>query len=163
VHRFVWYRLEETFLVSYTGCGLPYILFLFLNQPAVMARALWVDFVPGLLSDAMFVVAIGISWYWVGLNIRPWRQRNSLPLFTRPLLRIMADLLLVASSAYFSELFRRVDVAHMGLQWRAPMLACFLAWCLGSAFVFGRDLIYYLIYYLRHKLRAATGADAGVQ
>lgn len=136
-------RLEATWTGAYTGSDPPYTLLLFLNPPAVLARALWADSVLGLPSDTMFVASIGISWYWIALNIRPWRERRALPLFTRPPLRITADLLLVSLSVCFLALARRISVGHMEWQWRYTILACILAWFLGPIFLFARDLLHY--------------------
>jgi hypothetical protein len=113
-----------------------------INPPATILRSAWFNYVDYPWSDALFISSIGVFWYLIGLSVDYWRKRKALLLLTWKLLRVTADLALIALGPYFIWFLKRVDVADMPWQWEAPALATVFFWLLGPAVIFGRDLIH---------------------
>lgn len=90
--------------------------------------------------DAVFVVCIGVFWYWISLNILSLRNQNRLVLFTWLPLRIAVDLLLMALSPLMFG-FKHLDIAGMPWPWLIPSLTLFLIWASWPLIVFGCDLL----------------------
>jgi hypothetical protein len=67
-----------------------------INAPVALARAFWYFHLPYLWDAGTLVVAVGLFWYWVALNIYSWRQRRTVFMFSWVPVRLAGDLLLIA-------------------------------------------------------------------
>ena len=77
------------------------------NGPVFLARLFWsalrpssVEFDPFIffvVDVAMLIVAVGLFWYFVSLNIYSWRSRRTVFMFSRVPLRLLGDALLITA------------------------------------------------------------------
>jgi hypothetical protein len=59
------------------GPGSPvFDVLISINTPIALPRALWDRHLSYYWSVAIFVVAVGILWHWVALNVQSWHQRG---------------------------------------------------------------------------------------
>jgi hypothetical protein len=54
-----------------------------------------------LVDPVTFTVAIGLFWYWVGMNIVSWRERRAAYLFSWRPLQLLADVLAIGVGLFW--------------------------------------------------------------
>lgn len=132
----VWYAADQRHLYSRNSPA-SFVLLL-INAPVALLRGYW-NPLPPPWDRLTFIPAIGIFWYWVGLNVECWRERKTVRLFTSVPLRITADLLLIGSGVLLFIVLG-TDPLYEG-PWRWFSRIAVLTRSLGPIFLFGRDLI----------------------
>ena len=114
-----------------------------------------------LANDVALIAAVGLFWYWVALNIRSWRQRRTVLMFSWRPARFTLDAFLVAYGALFGliglfgwyEAIRFAPSTAHGIGCFGPNLwfnllpsiatgGIYLAWSLVLISFFGRDFIH---------------------
>lgn len=138
----IWIHLAER-IQDFPGKPVGYNAVLLMNAPVSVARHLFYDLSPR-WSDAMYVVSVGLLWYWVGLNMDFWYQRRTIVVFRWAPLRIATDLLLIGWGPYSVWQYRNIDIVHVARfdwPWFVPDFASCLVWGLGPSLIFGRDLV----------------------
>jgi hypothetical protein len=126
-----------------------HMLLLSINAPVSLARALWHNHVPDSWDNVAFILAIGIFWYWVALNILSLQERKALVLFRWAPLRIAADVLFIAMGACMgwwlciSTVTTLPTSPLLQLRWPCliPVWASVFIWSLASVFLPTHDLI----------------------
>jgi hypothetical protein len=117
-----------------------------INFPVAILRLLYSHYLFSRWDPTMFVLSIGLLWYWVSLNILSWRESRSVYTFSWPPLRILGDILLAGFGAIwiFEFFWKERTYTYMGSpsRWAATIMA--LAWCVILVFFFGRDLIQHI-------------------
>jgi hypothetical protein len=73
------------------GTSPGFSLLVGINAPAALGRALLARHLPGWWDLGVLLVAVGLLWYWVGLNVESWRQRRMAWVSSRRALRLVAD------------------------------------------------------------------------
>ena len=141
-----------------------------INAPVGAARAFWFRYLPGYWVDLTFIVAIGLFWYWIALNINSWRERRMVVMFTWWPMRIAGDLLLIGVGAillvyvYVNQFGVRMAVealrgplspGQLAWRWLVPNIGLPLVWSLALIFFFGRDFVHCV---LRKKTRISSVA-----
>jgi hypothetical protein len=147
------------------GPAPAFTLLLSINAPVTLVRILYRPlFLPDPWDDIILIVAIGLFWYYVALNINSWRERRTLLLFAWAPLRIATDLIMIALGAclgLFCILAANTSpytpFSALAWPWFIPTWASLLLWSLGSVLVFGRDLIHY---FLRKSPQTTSSAQA---
>jgi len=137
-----------------------------MNSPLLVVRLVWLgllsDFHLGstadfLLDNIFFVIAVGLLWYGVALNLDGLRNRHSVVMFRWMPLRLGGDALLLAVGALLGYLafaslaklgpFPRGGVGCFGSMiwlWWVPNFVegCLYAvWSFALVFAFSRDLL----------------------
>jgi hypothetical protein len=114
-----------------------------INFPAAILRMLWFQHLPDFWDALTFILAIGLLWYWVSLNLGSWRERRTVSLFSWTPLRVVTDFILLSGGAFYIFDFFRSRRGYMhwwgGSQWASNLIA--LAWCVVLVLLFGRDLL----------------------
>ena len=121
------------------------------NGPVFLARQFWSALRPStvafdpivyfVVDDAMLIVAVGLFWYCVALNIYSWRLRRTVFMFSRVPLRLVGDALLITAGVILG--WWSVTLGHDLVQTRAfpPGMGCFgsltWSWWLPSVFTAG--------------------------
>ena len=134
-----------------------------INAPVALARAFWYSHLPYLWDAGTLIVAVGLFWYWVALNIHSWRQRRTPFLFAWRPLRFAGNLLLIAVGVLWgiSCVDEVRSIVHVAPVWSGT--GCFgplvwsmwlpsivvaglhLAWSLVLTLFFGRDVFHCLL------------------
>ena len=81
------------------GTPPSFTLLIAINAPLAIPRALVFRYLPGRWDDITLVVAIGMFWYWVSLNIESWQRNRRVFMFSRIPLRLAADTIAVGIGA----------------------------------------------------------------
>ena len=133
-----------------------------INAPLVLPRVLfW--YLPGWWNEIAFIVAIGLLWYWVALNIYSWKRERTLFTFSWVPLRLAGDVVAVGFGgilAYISWNYIRYfffysnwswfipstgrSLAWSGL-WFIPSAVLSLGWSVVLIYFFGRDFRHYIL------------------
>jgi hypothetical protein len=118
-----------------------------INAPIALPRALWFRHVSTFWDSVVLVLAVGVLWYWVALNIESLRRVGKVLMFRWVPLRLAGDLLLIATGAFSGV--RLAPEARRNLMfwpwpWRLSIGVSLLAWSFGLIFFFGRDFIHCL-------------------
>src|SRR3954454_4075156 len=66
-----------------------------INAPLALLETFVFRHLPGRWDLITFVVAIGVFWYWVGMNIVSWREQRAAYLFLWTPLRLLADIMII--------------------------------------------------------------------
>lgn len=142
------------------GSHAAWKILLGVNAPLISVRFLWwdvlayyqADFPMGLLADGVSLVAVGLLWHGVTLNLEAWRQRRSVLNFKFRPLRAIVDVMLLSLGLFFG-FFAVYALAHLDgippnstlfwLWWVPDLLQAFFSglWGLALAIPFGRDLV----------------------
>lgn len=112
-------------------------------------------------DDVVLILAVGLLWYWVARNIRSWRQRRAVLMFSWRPARFSLDAFLVMYGALFGliglsggyEAIRYAPFTSHGGGCFGPRLwtqllpsiataGFYLAWAVVLIFFFGRDFIH---------------------
>jgi hypothetical protein len=133
-----------------------------INAPLALPRVIWDRYLLSYnWSFAILVAAVGLFWYWIGLNAEAWRHQKKVLMFSWRPARSVIDTLLVASGIVFSLLGASnmrdaVRYAHLEMQGRGCfgpnpwfsllpnviIACCLLGWAFTLVFFFGRDLVH---------------------
>jgi hypothetical protein len=124
-----------------------------INAPLALPRALMFRHLHGLWDPITFIAAIGVFWYWVGLNIVSWRERRAAYLFSKIPLRLLADVLLIGVGVFWifvcwKEIYpnpqeRLFSAPDWG--WYALLLGLPILWGIVLISFFGYDCIHSLV------------------
>lgn len=128
-----------------------FTLLIAINAPLSVPRALVLRYLHCWWEDITLVVAIGMFWYWVSLNIESLHQSRRVFTFSWIPMRLALDMIAVgigaieAMSAF--ELWRDLwdgPVSLTGWLWLGPCLLLFVLWCSVLILLFGRDFAHCL-------------------
>jgi len=119
-----------------------------INAPVALVRVLWVRHASTLGDYVALVLAVGVLWYWVALNVESWRRERAVLGFRWIPLRVAVNLLLIAVGAFWGLAFAaevrdvRSPYLHWsGWLWISGILGPLLAWSVVLIFFFGRDFV----------------------
>jgi hypothetical protein len=115
-----------------------------INAPIALPRALLFRHVSAFSDYVVLVVAVGMLWYWVALNIESLRREGKVLMFRWVPLRLACDLTLIAMAAFVAIAWvpeARPSVTLWPWPWKLSVVGSLLAWSFGLIFFFGRDLI----------------------
>src|SRR5580704_1701479 len=139
---------------GHPGPDWAFILCISINAPVLLPRALWFRHLSGWHDHALLIVAIGLLWLWVALNITSWQRRQAVMMFSPRPLRLAGDLLPTAAGGLLGFIFvMNLPEVVRGMKysrdfteamWLASEPALFLAWSILLSFFFGRDFIHCL-------------------
>ncbi len=125
-----------------------FTLLVSLNAPLAIMRVLYYRHVSELWDRVVFVLAVGLLWYWVALSIESWRANRTLVTFSWAPLRLAADLLMLALGAFWglSLIFQGHQmylelVAFSSWLWVPGVFASVLAWSLALIYFPIRDFV----------------------
>ena len=120
-----------------------------INAPIALVRALWFRHASTFGDYLILVLAVGVLWYGVALNVESWRRDRTVLTFRWVPLRLAADLLLIAMGAFWGLTFasevRDVIFPYRhwsGWLWPSAILGPLFAWSIALIFFFGRDFIH---------------------
>jgi hypothetical protein len=105
----------------------------------------WMLWVPELVTRAIFILTIGMLWYWVARNVESLRQTSAVFTFSVTALRLFSDLLLILAgllSAFHS--LRELVNLHSTLWWSGWNWICcllYFVWFASLTYLFTRDFI----------------------
>jgi hypothetical protein len=142
----VWFRRVGRF-DDMPGPAPAFTLCISINAPIALARAAWFRHLSTLWDNVTLVLAVGILWYWVALNVESWRRDHTVLMFHWAPLRLVSDLLLIAVGVFWGVTFVaetrdvRQPMPLSGWLWGSGFLGPLLAWSLALIFFFGRDLV----------------------
>lgn len=106
---------------------------------------LWMLWVPELMTRAIFILTIGVLWYWVARNIESLRQTCAVFTFSVTALRVFSDLLLILAGL-FSALYALRELVNLRTLWWSGWnwICCLLyfAWFVSLTYLFTRDFIH---------------------
>jgi hypothetical protein len=114
-----------------------------INAPVCVARALWLRYLPGYWDYVILLLAIGLFWYGIALNIRSWREQRTLVVFKWSPLRIAVDLLLIAIGGLLASYFAHYITYEFEIvrrAWFFPVLMLYALWSVALISFPGRDL-----------------------
>jgi len=98
---------------------------------------------------ALFILAIGLFWFWIALNIEQFAVKRTVATFDWGPLRVLSDLLVMAVGGLvgLSAVSRawwwipRMDVPNPQWLWIPGSMTWLPAWSFILLFLFGRDLV----------------------
>jgi hypothetical protein len=164
---------DRVLLFSSRRCDMPgpspalRVLFA-VNTPLFLPRAVWRNYLYKLYvwdnavpwDNVVLIVAVGLCWSGVALNIRSWQQCRTVLMFSWRPARFLLDVFLVIYGVLFGligmfEGYKTVDAAPYAFHGNGcfgpnlwtnllPSIAAaslYLAWSLVLIFFFGRDFI----------------------
>lgn len=119
-----------------------------INAPILLLRALWFRYASTIGDTLVLVLAVGVLWYWVGLNVESWQRNRTVVMFSWASLRMGGDLLLIAVGVFWGLTFvvnardlRPTPWSWSVLLWASAFLGPLLAWSVVLIFFFGRDFV----------------------
>src|SRR5579863_2718989 len=116
-----------------------------LNAPLALLRLSYYRHLPEVWDRAVFILAIGLLWYWVALNFESWRRTRTIFTFSRASLRLSTDFLLAAAGVccWFSSLgeweYLGMPLSRSWWHWLSFLFCA--TWSLGLICFCGRDFI----------------------
>jgi len=152
-------------IASWRTCDMPgptpaVTVLISINAPLALPFAIWNRYLSYNWSFAILIVAVGLFWYWIGLNAEAWRHRKKVLMFSWRPAQSVTDTLLVASGIVFgllgaSRMLDAMHYAHFQMQGRGCfgpnpwftlvpdviIACCLLGWAFTLVFFFGRDLM----------------------
>lgn len=120
-----------------------------INFPLVMLRTLMSRHFPflwGRWGDVALVIAIGVFWYWMSLNIESWHQSRRVFMFSWKPLRLAGDTIAVGFGAIWPFVFVSrylVPPPVSPTEWLLNVPA--LLWSGALILLFGRDFVQCLL------------------
>lgn len=129
-----------------------------INAPLAVPQAVWNRYLPSYWSMAIMIAAVGLFWYWVGMNVQAWRTRRMILMCSWRPARFFLDAVLILSGlicGLFGVGNARAIVRywpqelHMGCYtplWSytlsSSVVACVvLCWCFVLVFFYARDFV----------------------
>jgi hypothetical protein len=135
-------------LYDMPGTAPAFRLCISINAPIALIRALWFRHVSTFGDTLVLVLAVGVLWYWVGLNVESWQRNRTVVMFSWTPLRMGGDLLLIAIGVFWGLTFvvntrdlRPMPWSWATLLWAIGIFGPLLAWSLVLIFFFGRDFV----------------------
>lgn len=146
----------------YMGSSPGFDLLVALNAPLVFVKFLcyrmerlwyryphgstwWTLSFPELMARAIFILTIGMLWYWVVQNFESWRSMRTVYTFSQLSLRLLSDGLLMAMGLICgSWLLSEYQYLRMPLWqswWHWISIPCLATWAVFLIFFFGRDFV----------------------
>jgi hypothetical protein len=152
------YRWSDAWLMAkmaavrgepYMGPSPGFTLLVLLNAPLAFLRAFYTRHLPEVWDRAVLILAIGLFWYWIALNIEKFPLKRTVTTFALPTLRVTSDLVVMAVAGLvgISDVSRawwwlpRMDVPDPQGLWMLGSHLCLLTWSFVLLFFFGRDLV----------------------
>jgi len=123
-----------------------------------LPRAIWGTFLPYYWSVGIMIAAVGLFWYWVGMNVQAWRARRTILMCSWRPARFFFDAVLILSGV-ICGLFGVGTARAVVLYWPQELhMGCYtplwsytlsssvvalalLCWCLVLVFFYGRDFV----------------------
>lgn len=105
---------------------------------------LWMLWVPEPVTRAIFILTIGMLWYWVALNVESLRQTRAVFTFSMTALRLFSDLLLILAGLFSGLYLLRGLIFLHTLWWSGWNWICcvlYFAWFVSLTCLFTRDFI----------------------
>jgi hypothetical protein len=122
-----------------------FTLLVSLNAPVAFVRLFYYRHLSDFWEEAVFILSIGLLWYWVARNIECWHSTRRVFSFPQKIPRMLFDALLSLLGLLFVVYAREV-YWHLGpsvqlslYYW--PSFFFFLGWSAALIFFFGRDFI----------------------
>lgn len=122
-----------------------------INAPVALLRAAWSRYLPVVVDWIVIVLAVGLLWLWVSLNVESWRHSRTVYSFSRRPLRVTADLAFIALGAFWGMTFvaevvwvvqaRVVALPFTSWVSLVVIYGPLLAWSLALILFFGKDAI----------------------
>jgi ABC-type uncharacterized transport system permease subunit len=128
-----------------------------INAPLALLDAFVVRHLhlPGRWDLIIFVAAIAVFWYWVGMNIVSWREQRAAYLFSWTPLRLLADIMIIGGGTFlivvgWKEIHRNNERLFSAQDWQDWLwytlsLALPILWGTMLITFFGYDCIRSLI------------------
>jgi hypothetical protein len=141
-----WFKVQML-LQDMPGPAPAFTLCISINAPIALPRALLFRHVSASWDYVVLVLAAGMLWYWVALNIESLRREGKVLMFRWVPLRVVGDLMLIAMGVFWGLTFvaetraLRQPRPLSGWLWASGIFCPLLAWSLALIFFFGRDLI----------------------
>jgi hypothetical protein len=136
------------------GTPPSFTLLIAINAPLAMPRMLVFHHLPGWWHDITLVVAIGVFWYWVSLNIDSLRHGRRVFMFSWTPLRLAGDTIAVGigvmwifvlwSSRWYYGLPPLLSLTEW--LWFVPCLCLPILWSAVLIVLFGRDFVLCLLH-----------------
>ncbi len=145
------------------GPSPAFTLLVSLNAPVALPRTFWFRYLPDRWDDVTFIVAIGLLWYWVALNVQSWRQQRMAYTFSRTPLRLTCDFVLISVGIFWGftswseTVSRYLPIAWSGWLWFVLRMGLQLTWCVMLILFFGRDFIHCIL--AKKVLSASVSED----
>jgi hypothetical protein len=148
-------RWERTLMRTQDMPGTPpsFTLLIAINAPLAMPRALVFRFLPGWWGDITLVVAIGMLWYWVSLNIESWQQCRRVFMFSWIPLRVAGDTIAVGIGALWAFVLSHnrtysplALLSSTDWLWFVPCMCLAMLWSAALILLFGRDFVHCLLH-----------------
>ena len=76
-----------------------------INAPIMLFQLLWSRYLSTFGDTLLLVLAVGVLWYWVGLNVESWQRNRTVVMFGWAPLRMGGDLLLIAVGVFWGLTF----------------------------------------------------------
>jgi hypothetical protein len=144
------------------GASSPaFSILLAINLPLAIPRTIWDRYLPFPWSQTLLIVAVGVLWGWVALNVNAWREHRIAFVPKWDPLRFVVDFLLIflalislfvtgvllegvgAFSPFDPHSFDCYGADFWSHLMPMVIVACSsFAWCFWLFFFFGRDLLY---------------------
>jgi hypothetical protein len=134
-----------------------------INAPVLVPGAFLLPRLPRLpnsWTDITLLVAIGLLWYWVALNILSWEARRSVCMSSMLPLRLIGDILPISVGVFlifacWQDLFRNFVPISWSYWLRFdPFVGAVVAWSVVLVSFFGWDFIHCI---LRRRSRGGYG------
>ena len=126
-----------------------------INAPLALLETFVFRHLPRRWDLITFVAAIGVFWYWVGMNIVSWREQRAAYLFPWTPLRLLADIMIIGLGTFlivvcWKEIQRYNERLFSAQDWQdwlwyALSLALPILWGTVLITFFGYDCIHSLI------------------
>jgi hypothetical protein len=133
------------------GTPPSFTLLIAINAPLATPRALVFRYLPGWWDDITLVVAIGVFWYWVSLNIESWQQRRRILMFSWIPLRLLEDTIAVGIGVMWAFVLWRHRAYSLppltDWLWFVPCVCLPILWSAVLILLFGRDFVLCLLHY----------------
>jgi hypothetical protein len=127
-----------------------FTLLIAINAPLAMPRALIFRYLPGRWDEITLVVAIGMFWYWVSLNIESWQRSRRVFVFSWMPSRLAVDTIAIGIGAmwvfvlahnrtYQFPALVSSTVSSTDWMWFVPCMCLPILWSAALILLFGRD------------------------
>jgi hypothetical protein len=138
-----WFKAQMR-LQDMPGLAPAFTLCISINAPIALPRALLFRHLSAYWDYVVLVLAVGVLWYWVALNIESLRRGGNVLMFRWVPLRLAGDLLLIAMGAFWGIAWvpeARRSLTYWPWAWMPCVLGFLVAWSFALIFFFGRDFI----------------------
>jgi len=123
-------------------------LLIAINTPLALPQAWVFRWFPGWWDRIALIVAIGVFWHWVAMNVASWRERRMACMFSSEPLRVLADLAVIGVGVFWMAVVwgwvHHPNERLFSLQerlWHLLLLALPALWSVLLVALFGYDCI----------------------